>query len=90
VGKPLSVVALLLVACFGLASAGDNAAPIDVDVAVIGGTPGGLMAAIAAARESYSVVLLERSAHIGGLPANGLGATDITTRGATGDCSLNS
>jgi hypothetical protein len=30
------------------------------------------------------VLLLERTVHIGGLPANGLGATDIATRGATG------
>jgi hypothetical protein len=28
-------------------------------------------------------VILERTAHIGGLPANGLGATDIATRAAT-------
>jgi len=42
------------------------------------------MAAIAAARRGRSVLLLERSQHIGGLPANGLGATDIATRGATG------
>ncbi len=42
------------------------------------------MTAIAAAREGRSVVLLERTRHIGGLPANGLGATDIATRGATG------
>jgi hypothetical protein len=54
------------------------------DVVVVGGTPGGVMAAIAAAREGRSVALLERTAHIGGLPANGLGATDIATRGAIG------
>jgi len=30
-----------------------------------------------------SVLILERSENIGGLPANGLGATDIATRGAT-------
>ena len=54
------------------------------DVVVVGGTPGGLMAAIAAAREGKSAIILERSKHIGGLPANGLGATDISTRGATG------
>ncbi len=42
------------------------------------------MAAVAAAREGRTVLLLERTAHIGGLPANGLGATDIHTRGATG------
>ena len=53
------------------------------DVVVVGGTPGGVTSAISAAREGMSVVLLERTGHIGGLPANGLGATDISTRGAT-------
>lgn len=42
------------------------------DVVVVGGTPGGIMSAIAASREGKKVVVLERSAHIGGLPANGL------------------
>lgn len=59
-------------------------APHSADVVIVGGTPGGLMAGIAAAREGRSVILLERTQHIGGLPANGLGATDIATRGATG------
>ena len=54
------------------------------DVVIVGGTPGGIMAAIAAARGGRTAVILERTAHIGGLPANGLGATDIATRGATG------
>lgn len=53
-------------------------------VIVVGGTPGGIMAAIGAARLGATVLLLERTAHVGGLPANGLGATDIGTRGATG------
>ena len=53
------------------------------DVVVVGGTPGGIMTAIAASREGKTAVILERSGHIGGLPANGLGATDISTRGAT-------
>ena len=53
------------------------------DVVVVGGTPGGITSAIAAAREGMSVVILERSSHLGGLPSNGLGATDISTRGAT-------
>ncbi len=54
------------------------------DVVIAGGTPGGIMAAIAVARGGHTAVLLERTQHIGGLPANGLGATDIATRGATG------
>lgn len=51
---------------------------------VAGGTPGGVSAAVAAARGGCSVLLLERTAHVGGLVANGLGATEIATRGATG------
>lgn len=54
------------------------------DVVVVGATPGGICAAVAAARMGSRVLLLERTRHIGGLPANGLGATDIHTRGATG------
>lgn len=53
------------------------------DIVVLGSTPGGIMAAVAAAREGCRVLLLERSDHVGGLPANGLGATDIGTRGGT-------
>lgn len=53
------------------------------DIVIVGGTPGGIMTGIAAARQGKSSVILERTSHIGGLPANGLGATDIATRGAT-------
>jgi len=53
------------------------------DLVIVGGTPGGIMTAIAAAREGKTSVILERTAYIGGLPANGLGATDIATRDAT-------
>lgn len=53
------------------------------DLVIVGGNPGGIMAAITAAREGKNSVILERTNHIGGLPANGLGATDIGTRAAT-------
>jgi hypothetical protein len=43
------------------------------DVAVIGGGPGGLPAAIAAAREGARTVLVERSSALGGAAASGLG-----------------
>jgi hypothetical protein len=55
----------------------------DYDVVVVGGTPAGITTAIAVAREGKSCLILERTEHIGGLPVNGLGATDIGTRGAT-------
>ncbi|MFP4173764.1 MAG: FAD-dependent oxidoreductase [Candidatus Hydrogenedentota bacterium] len=54
------------------------------DVVIVGDTPGGIMAAIAVARSGHEVVLLSRYDHIGGLPANGLGRTDIATRGVGG------
>ncbi|MBQ6086847.1 MAG: FAD-dependent oxidoreductase [Bacteroidales bacterium] len=55
----------------------------EYDVIVVGGTPGGIMSAVSASRMGKSVLLLERTGNVGGLPANGLGATDIGTRGAT-------
>src|SRR5690242_578730 len=54
------------------------------DICVLGGTPAGIAASIAAARMGSQVVLLERTNHIGGLPANGLGVTDIVTRSTIG------
>ena len=64
-------------------TAGPDNGQTDYDLVIIGGTPGGIMTAIAAAREGKDCIILERSSHIGGLPSNGLGATDIATRGAT-------
>lgn len=74
---------LLLHILFLVLALGTQARTRSYDVVIVGGTPAGITAAIAAAREGKSSVILERSAHIGGLPANGLGATDIATRGAT-------
>jgi rhamnogalacturonyl hydrolase YesR len=42
------------------------------DVCMYGGTPGGIIAAISAAREGASVVLLEQTRHVGGLTTSGL------------------
>ncbi len=46
------------------------------DVIVYGSTPGGFCAAIAAAREGASVILLEPSEHVGGLSTGGLSHCD--------------
>lgn len=53
------------------------------DLVIVGGNPGGIMTAISAARLGKTSIILERTQNIGGLPANGLGATDIATRAAT-------
>jgi hypothetical protein len=47
------------------------------DVLVYGGTPGGLSAAIAAAREGASVIVLEPTKWIGGMVTGGLSSTDV-------------
>lgn len=54
------------------------------DVVVYGATPGGLSAAIAAARLGHTVALVEYQNHIGGMSASGLGKSDIETREAIG------
>lgn len=46
------------------------------DVIVYGSTPGGFCAAIAAAREGVSVILLEPTQHVGGLSTGGLSHCD--------------
>ncbi len=54
------------------------------DVVVYGGSSGGVIAAVQAAGEGKSVVLIEPGSHLGGLTSGGLGATDIGNKGAIG------
>lgn len=49
---------------------------VDADLCVYGATPGGVMAAIQAARMGRSAVLVEFGRHLGGMTASGLSATD--------------
>ena len=58
--------------------------PRRTDVVVYGGTAGGVIAAVAAAREGKGVLLLEPGRHLGGMVSGGLGATDTGNRAAIG------
>jgi len=44
----------------------------EADVVVVGGGPGGISAAISAARSGASTVLIERYGHLGGMATGGL------------------
>ena len=54
------------------------------DVVIVGATPGGVAAAVAAARSGAKVVLIEESRHVGGIVSGGLTNTDIRKTGAVG------
>jgi FAD dependent oxidoreductase len=58
------------------------------DLVVYGGTAGGVMAAVAAAREGLDVALLEPGAHLGGMVSGGLGWTDYGRKEVIGGYSL--
>ena len=49
---------------------------VEADVVVYGATPGGFCAAIAAAREGAKVMLIEPTAHVGGVNTGGLSFSD--------------
>ncbi len=50
---------------------------VQSDICVYGGTSGGVIAAVAAARLGKSVTLVVVSNHVGGMTAGGLGVTDV-------------
>ncbi len=54
-----------------------TAAVIDTDICVYGGTSGGVVAAVQAARMGKNVLLAEAGQHLGGMTSGGLSAVDI-------------
>lgn len=54
---------------------------INVDVCIYGGTSGGVIAAVQAARLGKTVALVSVNNHLGGMTSGGLGATDIGSHG---------
>ncbi|WP_239332434.1 FAD-dependent oxidoreductase [Frankia sp. CiP3] len=58
--------------------------PITADLCVYGATMAGIAAAVQMRRMGGSVVIIEPTAHIGGMTTSGLSQTDIGTGGAVG------
>lgn len=61
---------------------------IECDVAVYGGTPAGVTAAIQAAREGKTAVLVSFNQHVGGMTSGGLTATDLGRKDSIGGLAL--
>ncbi|WP_144976221.1 FAD-dependent oxidoreductase [Bremerella volcania] len=68
--------AILCIAILGTSGSTLQAETKSADVIVYGSTPGGFCAAIAAAREGASVILLEPTSHVGGVNTGGLSFSD--------------
>jgi FAD dependent oxidoreductase len=58
------------------------------DVAIYGGTAGGVIAAVSAAREGLKAAILEPGAHLGGMVSSGLGFTDYGKKEVIGGYAL--
>ena len=84
--KPLGVFLLLFLPI--TLPPGNAKATERFDVVVYGGTAGGVITAISAAREGASVVLLEPGKHLGGMVTGGLSRTDHGEQGTIGGYSL--
>ncbi|MEN6536400.1 MAG: FAD-dependent oxidoreductase, partial [Bryobacteraceae bacterium] len=75
---------LLLVLLAAVSAAGQQS----FDLAVYGGTAGGVMTAVAGARSGLKTVLLNPGKHIGGMVSGGLSGTDVGRREVIGGMSL--
>ena len=65
-----------------------SAAEPKPDICIYGATPGGVSAALAAAKSGSSVLLVEPTAHLGGLLTSGLSHTDYHTAESLTGCFL--
>ncbi len=67
---------------------GSSASAETFDVVVYGGTAGGVIAAVSAAREGLKTALLEPGTHIGGMVSGGLSFTDFGKKEVIGGYAL--
>ena len=77
----LTLILVMLLFAAAPSSAAEKPA-LGYDVVVYGGTSGGVVAAVQAARMGRTVLLIEPGTHLGGLSSGGLGATDIGNKAA--------
>ncbi len=70
--KPLKMFAVLVLLTATITSAADPTQANDYDVVVIGGTPAGVAAAIAAARADKTVIIIEQAPVLGGVLSSGV------------------
>ncbi len=78
-----AVIACIAVVGVTSGQAGDDTVKSS-DVVVVGGTPGGLAAALAAGRAGRTVTIVEYHDHMGGMMTSGLGKSDIENRAMIG------
>lgn len=83
------MISAYLICFWAILVAGFANSPIEesADVVIYGGTSAGIAAAIQTKRMGKSVLLIEPSAHLGGLTTGGLGQTDIGNKAAIGGIS---
>jgi hypothetical protein len=79
---------VILFLCLLLFSLSAAAQTRKFDVVVYGGTAGGVMTAVAAAREGLTVALLEPTKHLGGMVTGGLSRTDFGKKEVIGAIAL--
>lgn len=83
-----SIVSLLALKAASAAQAVTLPQTVQAEVIVYGGTPAGIMAAVAAARHGHSVALVDINNHVGGMISGGLCNTDIGDRSTVGGLAL--
>ena len=85
----ISFVILAVVAALAVVRGQQRSASAETfDLVVYGGTAGGVMTAVSAAREGLRVALLEPGRHLGGMVSGGLGWTDYGRKEVIGGYSL--
>src|SRR5689334_5925549 len=79
---------VLFCTALGFAAMPADAQSTAFDVVVYGGTAGGVITAVSAARMGLKAALLEPRRHLGGMVSGGLSHTDVGRREVIGGYSL--